>query len=194
MRITIMFIYLNLVMNLFAQNFNDFLSQRYEEEKRKGGKNIVLKTTYCHGCLGYKIYECFIIIEDTVGDYKIRYIKYKDGKKIKVLKDKKVTRGSAELIFKFLRSSKDTLFREIKKLDNLLIDTVYENGHTLIREIQACGNTRILKIFYEGEEIESYLSDFFFEKVYYRAYYYWLLNSILNNYIEEYIREVLVYD
>lgn len=172
---------------LISQTAQDFLISCFQDEQKKGAKSIILSAYICSACRGEVTYEGFIFIKDTSEIYKVRYLKYiHRPASVKVLKDKTFIDDNIKSIFKIVEDYQDSIFWQISNMENLLKVRVVEDGKVMYRELLIHGTMRYLKINYNDRSATSIIHSIInLNEIFYKAYYYWLLNSAINNYIND---------
>lgn len=177
------------VAKLNAQTAQDFLNSCVQDEQGKGTTNIILNATLCSACRGEVTYEGFIFIKDSTNTYKVRYLKYiHRPASVKVLKDEILSDDNIKSIFKIAETYQDSIFWQLSNIEGLLTDTIFENGKKIYHTYSLHGKMRYLALYHNGKSASSIHSVIDLNKVFERAYYYWLLNSAINNYINDFLR------
>jgi len=176
-------------LNTKAQTTQEFLKSCVEEEQRKGAKSIIISANLCSTCMIEPIFEGYIFVKDSTNTYKIRYLKYINGyASVKVLKDSIFTDLNIQEIFNIVETYQDSIFWQLSNMNSLLTVRVVINGKTMHREPLMHGKMRYIGLFNNDKSVTSIYSIISLNKVFEKAYYYWLLSSSINNYVNDYLQ------
>lgn len=179
--------YLFIVFYLFvnicnAQNAQEYLNDCVKDLKAEKVTKVIVKAGLCSAC--ERTDNAFIFIQESDSIYKFRYIKYFDGyESAKIIVDTLIVDNMVEEIFRIEKSHHDSIVKQITNLEELLQDTIIENGIKLIQILPNHGRMRLMGIYSLNTELVSLVPNIISTKFYKKAYYYWLLDSFINDFV-----------
>ncbi len=185
--IVISFLMSSCSIGIKAQTAQEFIKACVKEERQSGATSTIVNATLCSACEG--TFEGFIYSELN-GNFQVRYLKYFDSYDgVKVLKDTTIIDQNIEGIFNIERKYQDSMFSQLSNMEQLLTDTVKENGKTLYRMPIQHGKLELLSVSNKETSESSLNSIINLNKVFEKAYYYWILKSSINNYNQDFLRK-----
>lgn len=175
-----------------SQTTYDYLSNFFQEELNKKPKSMIFTANVCCGCLDKITHEGFLFIEDTLNKYKVKYLKYiQSPVKVKILMNEIFEDNNVKDIFKIFGKYHDSIIWEMNNIENILTDTIIENGKKIFSTISSSGIVKYIKVYYNNKTTTSIIDQVSYninKKIFEKCYYYWLLHSAINNYISDSFR------
>ncbi len=180
---------------VYVGSQQDFIDSCINEEI-KDSRILIFHGTICSACLGENVYyEALIFKEDTLGVYKVRYLRYIDKiSKIVLVMDTVIVDKKIQNIFNIIEPRIDSVIDEIQTINDLSRPRIVVGKDTLYGYLVAHGRMRYLAVYYNGNLVKSFHLIVDLNMLFKIAYYYRLLNSVIHNYYIEVLRKYLPTD
>jgi hypothetical protein len=170
--------------NLTAQTAQELLQKCIQDEQRNGAISIIWYATLCSSCMIDETYDGYIFIKKLNEVYKVRYFKYiHKPASSKVIMDTTLTDNKIQAIFKLEELYQDSISKQVTNIDSLMRIKIIKDGKIFFRGPLNHGKMRYIGLYYNNKYASSIYSNINLNDIFYKAYYYWLLNSSINNYI-----------
>jgi hypothetical protein len=182
----VIFIFSSCLIGIKVQTAQEFIKSCIQETRLNGASSIIVNATLCSVCEG--TFEGFIYSKELKGGFQVRYLRSFDNYDgVKVPKDTTIKDLNIEGIFNIERKYQDSILWQLGNMEQLLTDTIIENGKTIYRMPLEHGKLEFLSVSHNDVSETSLKSVIDLNNIFEKAYYYWIFKSSINNYNRDFL-------